>query len=83
MVLLLNFLGHKMENRQIKKITVVFLLNISKENAKSTSQKYSRFFHSCVEFPNLLCGGTAPVLLWQMLPGYKEISRFLLLCTWS
>lgn len=61
-----------MENGQIKKITAVFLLNVSDENAKSTSQEYSRVFHLSVEFPNVLYGGTAPVLLWQLLPNYNK-----------
>lgn len=59
------------------KITVVIILNILEENAKSTSQKYSRLFHSSVEFSNFLCGGTAPALLWQLLPSYnKEMKGF-------
>lgn len=66
-----------MEKQTNKKITVVFLFNILEENAKSTSWKYSRFFHSSVELPNLLCGGTALILLWQLLPSYnKEIAGF-------
>lgn len=56
---------------------MVFLLNILEENTKSTSQKYHKFFHSSVEFPTLLCGATAPVLLWQLLLSYnKEIAGF-------